>query len=138
MKTVAMIRPNKAEVSRLRLMAGGDKLDYPGITATDVASLTTTKIHLNSVVSTPGTKYVIADIKYFYYGKPLNRFEYLQVQLNMVPEEIQHQYALHMLVNGGWVYIEVRKGMPGLKEAGKVANDRLTKHLSAYRYAPVP
>ena len=27
--------------------------------------------------------------------------------------------------------------MPGLKQ-GKVANDRLTKHLSAYGYAPVP
>ena len=56
----------------------------------------------------------------------------------MVPEEIQHQYALHSLSKDGWVYIKVRKGRLGLKQAGKVANDCLTKHLSAYMYAPIP
>ena len=89
-KPVAKIRPNKAEVNRVRLTAGDDKLNYPGITATDVTSLTTTKVHLNSIVYTPGAKYMTADIQNFYYGTPLDRFEYLIVQLTMVPEEIQH------------------------------------------------
>ena len=64
-----------------------------------------------------------ADIQNFYYGTLLDRFEYLRVQLNMVPEEIQHQYALHKLANDSWVYIEVKKGVPGLKQSGKVANN---------------
>ena len=51
-KPVATIRPNKAEVNRVRLTAGGDKLDYPGPTATDTTSLTTFKVHINSVIST--------------------------------------------------------------------------------------
>ena len=33
-KPVATIRPNKAEVNRVRLTAGGDKMEYPGVTAT--------------------------------------------------------------------------------------------------------
>jgi hypothetical protein len=33
---------------------------------------------------------------------------------------------------------EIRKGMPGLKQAGKIANDRLTKHLAKFGYTPVP
>ena len=30
---------------------------------------------------------------------------------------------------------EIRKGMPGLKQAGKIANDRLTKHLAFANFA---
>ena len=55
-KPVAIIWLSKDEVNIVRLTAGGEKLNYLGIMATDVASLTTTKIHLNSVVSTPGAK----------------------------------------------------------------------------------
>ena len=29
----------------------------------------------------------------------------------------------------GWVYMQIEKGMQGLKQAGKIANDRLKKHL---------
>ena len=32
--------------------------------------------------------------------------------------------------------MELRKGMPGLRKAGKVANERLTTHLANYGYAP--
>ena len=34
--------------------------------------------------------------------------------------------------------MEIRKGMPGLKQAGKLANDRLQAHLLKYGYSPVP
>ena len=47
-KPVASIQPNKTEVNWVRLTAGGDKLDYPGVTSADVASLTTTKSYLKS------------------------------------------------------------------------------------------
>ena len=33
--------------------------------------------------------------------------------------------------------MEIRKGMPGLKQAGRIANERLVKHLAPYRYEPV-
>ena len=46
---------------------GGDKLDYPGPTATDTTSLITFKVHINSVVSIPDARYLTADISNFYY-----------------------------------------------------------------------
>jgi hypothetical protein len=37
----------------------------------------------------------------------------------------------------GYVYLEIRKGMYGLKEASILAYDQLKEHLSHYGYAPV-
>jgi hypothetical protein len=53
-RTVVAIRTEKAEQKRVRITVGGDRLDYPGETSTDTASLDTTKILINSVLSTPG------------------------------------------------------------------------------------
>ena len=137
-KPVATIFPNKTEVNRVRLTAGGDKLEYPGVTSTDTTSLTTAKVHINSVISTDKARYLTADISDFYYGTPLSRYEYLRARLDSIPDEIRRQYNLDSIAHDGWVYIEVRKGMPGLKQAGKVANDRLKNHLAKYGYKPVP
>ena len=38
----------------------------------------------------------------------------------------------------GYVYIDIRKGMPGLKMSGRLASERLTNNLSRFGYAPVP
>ena len=34
--------------------------------------------------------------------------------------------------------MEIRKGMPGLKQAGKLANNHIKYHLSNHGYAPIP
>ena len=133
---VASIRPKKVEKHRVRLTAGGDRLDYPGITATDTVSLSTTEIHLNSVLSTPKAKYLTTDIKDFYYGTPLLTYEYLKTSIKSIPEEIVIQYDLKKLEKNGYVYMEIRKGIPGLKQAGKIANDRLKNHLAKFGYFP--
>jgi hypothetical protein len=79
------------------------------------------------------------DIKNFYYGTPMERYEYMKMHLDVFPDEIIDQYHLRDLTDkNGWVYMEIRKGIPGLKQAGRIANDRLTKHLAKYGYAPVP
>jgi hypothetical protein len=36
------------------------------------------------------------------------------------------------------VYVEIKKGMYGLKQAGIIANQRLTQHLAQYGYYPTP
>ena len=40
------------------------------------------------------------------------------------------------MVQDGWVYIEIMKGMYGLPQAGLLANVKLTKHLAKYEYHP--
>ena len=38
----------------------------------------------------------------------------------------------------GYIYTDIRKGIPGLKQAGRLASNCLTKNLSRNGYAPVP
>ena len=51
------IRPQKKETHRVRLIAGGNLVDYPGNTSTPTAGIVTIKTHWNSVVSKPNHKY---------------------------------------------------------------------------------
>ena len=43
-----------------------------------------------------------------------------------------------MLSSDGWVYLKNRKGMPGLNQSGRIANDQLKTHLAKFGFAPVP
>ena len=61
----------------------------------------------------------------------------MKTSLVIIPEEIISQYNLLQLASNGWVYLEIRKGMPDLKQAGRIANDRLKIHLGKFGYSPV-
>jgi hypothetical protein len=62
-RLVCEIRPQKAEQHRVRLTVGGDRINYPGETATKNADLATSKCLWNSTISTPGARYMCADVK---------------------------------------------------------------------------
>jgi hypothetical protein len=81
---------------------------------------------------------MVLDIKNFYYGTPMARYEYMKLPIKLIPEDIINHYNLRALDSDGYIYMEIRKGMPGLKQAGRIANDRLQKHLAQFGYAPVP
>ena len=136
-KKEVSIRPNKEETHRVRLTVGGDKLIFDGETATQCASLITTKLLLNSTISTPNAKFSCIDIKNMYYGTPMEKYEYMRIKYDEIPENVKQKYNLRAIQHNGWVYIQIRKGMPGLKQAGRIANERLTKHLERYGYVPV-
>ena len=136
-RKVATMRPGKDEERRVRLTVGGDRLEYFGNSSSTPASLTTFKILLNSVVSTRRAKFKSIDIKDFYYGTPLERPEYMRLHYDELPPTIVDEYDLDSIVHDGWVYVEILKGMPGLKQAGKIANDRLVWHLAHFGFAPV-
>jgi hypothetical protein len=135
----ASIRPQKQETHRTRLTIGGDRLDYPGNVSTPTAGLTTAKCLINSTISTPNARFAVGDLKDFYLETPMTRYEYMRLSISIIPEEIIQQYQLQAIASpDGWVYIEIRKGMYGLKQAGLLANQRLTKHLATYGYSPTP
>ena len=79
-----------------------------------------------------------ADVANFYYWTSLEIYEYAQMPLKLIPQEIVDEYNLPDLAVNGIVYIEIRKGIPGLRQAGKISNNRLTTHLSRHGYHPVP
>jgi hypothetical protein len=79
---------------------------------------------------------MMMDINNYYLGTPLPRFEYMKMLLSRFPEEIIQKYNLNALAVDGWVYIEIRKDMYGLKQAGLLANQLLQTRLSPFGYYP--
>jgi hypothetical protein len=79
---------------------------------------------------------MMMDIKNYYLGTPLPRFEYMKMMLSPFPEEIIQEYNLNALAVDSWVYIEIRKGMYGLKQAGLLANQLLQTRLAPFGYYP--
>jgi hypothetical protein len=73
---------------------------------------------MNSTFSKEDADMMIMDIRNYYIGTPLPWFEYMTMLLSRFPEEIVQNYNLNALAVDGWVYIEIRKGMYGLKHAG--------------------
>jgi hypothetical protein len=60
----------------------------------------------------------------------------MKVLLSRFPEEIIQKYNLNALAVDGWVYIEIRKGMSGQKQAGLLANQLLQTRLAHFGYYP--
>jgi hypothetical protein len=135
-KVVCDYKPHKKEKERVRLTVGGDRLDYSGDVATSTAYITTFKILINNTLSTKDATMMMMDIKNYYLGTPLPQFEYMKMPLSCFPEEIFEKYNLNALAVDGWVYIEIRKGMYGLKQAGLLANQLLQTRLAPFVYYP--
>jgi hypothetical protein len=70
---VATERPYKAETKRVRLTVGGNLVHYRDKVSTPTADLSTVKLLLNSVISTPGARFATFDLKYVYLRTPIVR-----------------------------------------------------------------
>jgi hypothetical protein len=78
-----------------------------------------------------------SDIKDFYLNslmEPKN-YAYMCIPISMIPDKIMTEYKLAPLVHHRFVYVEIRKGVYGLPQVGRLANDRLTKLLAPHGYA---
>jgi hypothetical protein len=135
-KIVCDYKPHKKEKECVRLTVGGDRLDYSGDVATSTADITTFKILINITLSTEEAAMMMMDINNYYLGTPLPQFEYMKMLLSRFSEEIIQKYNLNALAVDGWVYIEIRKGMYGLKQAGLLANQLLQTRLAPFGYYP--
>jgi hypothetical protein len=135
-KIVCDYKPHKKEKERVRLTVGYDRLDFSSDVATSTADITIFKILITSTLSTEDAAVMMMDIKNYYLGTPLSRFEYMKMVLSRFPEKIIQKYNLNALAVDGWVYIETRKGMYGLKQAGLLANQLLQTWLAPFGYYP--
>ena len=78
------------------------------------------------------------DIENFYLGTPMERFEYMKIPLDVFPQSTIDQYNLHQHAHQSFVYLEVRKAIYGLPQAGILANQLLRKRLRPFGYFEVP
>ena len=127
---VVDLRPNKAVHERLRMCMGGDRMETVMENTTRTADLTTCKLHMNGVVSTPGARFAGEDVKYFYLNTPLNKKRYGKVRAKYIPEEKTKKNNLERYIEGdGWLHFEIGKEMYGILEAGRLTNDLLRARL---------
>ena len=79
------------------------------------------------------------DIKNFYLNIEMTNYEYIRMHISIFPQHIIDHYNLNNIATkDGFVYMEIRKGMYGLPQAGKLAHDKLKKLLISRDYHPAP
>ena len=134
---VARIRAQKAEQYRVRLTAGGNRLDYGGKKSTESATLETIKIFLNSVISTDHARFVVADIGNMHLNIKLPSPEYMRIHKKLIPEEIIREYnVLEFTDKSGYAYVEITGAIYGLAQSGYLAHQDLIKNLRPFGYFP--
>jgi hypothetical protein len=74
------------------------------------------------------------DIKDF--NTSMDQHEYMRISVNIIPPCFMERYQLEHLVHNELVLVEIGKGMYGLPQAGKLANDVLVQHLSKFSHSP--
>jgi hypothetical protein len=75
-RIVCVYQDSKKDKYRTRITMGGNLINYPGNCGTPTADLLTVKLLLNSIISTPNTKFMSIDIKDFYLNTPMACYEY--------------------------------------------------------------
>ena len=99
-----------------------------------------TKLLVNSVISDAekGARFMSADLKDFFLATPMAGNEYMKVRMKYFPPDIIAWYKLNQLVTPeGYIYIKIKKGMYGLKQAALLAYQNLKRTLAPYGYHPV-
>lgn len=101
---------------------GGDRINYPFDCGTPTADMLLVKLLFNSIISTKGAKFMSLDIKDFYLNTPMERYEYMRMKIEDIPDDVIEQYNLKEKVSkDGFVFVEIQRGMYGLPQAGLIA-----------------
>ena len=118
-------------------MVGGDKLEYDDDPTSPAAGLLDSKLLIDSTISDAhkGVLFMSMDLKDYFLASPMKRPEYMKMHLSQFPPDIIAQYNLQLLANAdGFVFIKIKKGMYGLKQAAILAYNKLVIALAPHGY----
>ena len=136
------IRTKKNDVHRTRLTVCGDRLQYRGNSASPAASLIDTKMIINSVLldARKSEHFLTVGLKDEFLQSDLPEPEYMKIHGRYFFQDIGEKYNIDQLIaeDGYVLYFKTKKGCYGLKQAAKLARDKLIKHLAQYGYSPHP
>ena len=113
----------------MRITAGGNLINYPHELTTRTADITTSKFMWNSTISTREARYICSDAKNFYLATPLKDPEYMRIATNLVSQEFVEMYKLQDKIKNGYINMRIIRGMYGLPQAGRLANELLKNNL---------
>ena len=91
----------------MQLTVGGDKLTFGGPVSTPTSNLATLELHRNSVISTPGSKYLVVNVKNFYLKNIMAKHEYYNISISLIPQEFIDEYNLMENKINGFIYVKV-------------------------------
>jgi hypothetical protein len=112
-------------------------VNYPGDCGTPTADLITVKLLLNSIISTPQSKFMTLDLKDFYLMTLMKHYKYFRMKIDLFPQDIIKQYNLTNKVDhNGNNHCKVRCGMYGLPQEGIIAKELLQECLPCSRILP--
>ncbi len=78
---------------------------------------------------------MMIDLFNFYLKTPMVRWEYMHLKIMDIPEEIIKHYKLRDIVTPDkYMYCEINKGMYGLPQSGKIAQQLLKERLGKVGY----
>ena len=107
-------------------MVGGDKLDCDIDAGAPATTLVEFKMLLNSVISKSkkGAKFLSCYITDFFLASPMTKPKYMKMKFSIFPQDIIEQYNLtEKIAPDDFIFIKIKKGMYGLKEAAVLAYD---------------
>ena len=128
----------KKDPYRVRITVGGNLITYNGPASTTTADLMTSKLLWDSVLSTDDARYITIDIYDFYLNTPLKDYEYMKIPIHLVPDEF---IKYHNLQNKGYyryLYVQIQRGIYGLPQSRRLANDLLKQCLYSFGYYKIP
>jgi hypothetical protein len=113
---ICNIRPQKSETHRVRMTAGGDRLDYPGDASSPTVFMLDAKIHINSAISDAkhGARHLVSISKITISARQWSTTNISASQLQSFPQEVWDDTRYDIQVaDDGYVYLEIRRGMCG-------------------------
>ena len=78
--------PHKDEPYRIRLTIVGDKLTYPSDSGSPDTTLLEAKIIFDGVISNPGSLFISADNKNYFFCSPMECFKYIKINFHWITE----------------------------------------------------
>ena len=87
-RVVVYYRLEKRNPYRTQITVGGDRVKNLVYCGTSTLDLTTVKILLNSIVSTPNAEFMTIDVKYFYFNTLMLRSEHMRLYLSNLPNSV--------------------------------------------------
>lgn len=127
----ASVQPEKDEKYRVRIIAGGDRIEYDGDITIHTASMETIKTHWKLVIFTPNAKYCTGNISNMYLMSDLVNSEYVKFKYELVSPRAIEYNQLYKFVNNGYIYIhKINKAWYGLKSQEKISHNNLVQHLA--------
>ena len=103
-------------------------LTFDGQVSTPTSYLNTSKLHCNSVILTPGSKYLVVDVKNFYLNNIMAKHEYYRISNSLIPQEVIDEYnPLNKQINS-FLYVRVEKVIYHTQHSRNIS-DRLDRIL---------